>query len=68
MHPNQITSRKAQVEGGAADVFGPESGNVAELAAVDVKLLHAKIGEPTLENELFLEGALSKAGLRSAKR
>jgi transposase len=29
--------------------------------AVDVKSLHAKIGELTLEND-FLEGALTKAG------
>ena len=29
--------------------------------------LHAKIGQLTLEND-FLEGALSKAGLLSAKR
>ena len=35
--------------------------------AVDVKSLHAKIGELTLEND-FLEGALNKAGLLSAKR
>ena len=35
--------------------------------AVDLKALHAKIGELTLEND-FLEGALSKAGLLSAKR
>jgi len=34
---------------------------------VDVKSLHAEIGELTLEND-FLEGALSKAGLLSAKR
>jgi hypothetical protein len=33
--------------------------------AVDVKSLHAKIGELTLEND-FLEGALGKAGLLSA--
>ena len=26
VHPNQITSWKAQLEGGAADVFGPGSG------------------------------------------
>ena len=36
-------------------------------AAVDLKPLHAKIGELTLEND-FLEGALSKAGLLSVKR
>jgi transposase-like protein len=65
VHPNQITSWKAQLEGGAADVFGPGSGPAQ--TAVDVKSLHAKIGELTLEND-FLEGALTKAGLLSAKR
>jgi transposase len=34
---------------------------------VDVKTLHAKIGELTLEND-FLAGALNKAGMLSAKR
>ena len=64
VHPNQITTWKAQLEGGAAEVF--VSGSAAQ-PAVDVKSLHAKIGELTLEND-FLEGALSKAGLLSAKR
>ena len=63
VHPNQITTWKSQLEGGACNVFG--SGN--NTPAVDVKSLHAKIGELTLEND-FLEGALSKAGLLSAKR
>jgi transposase-like protein len=67
VHPNQITSWKAQLEGGAADVFGAGVGNGAAQPAVDVKTLHAKIGELRLEND-FLEGALSKAGLLSAKR
>ena len=65
VHPNQITSWKAQLEGRAADVFGPGAG--AAQPAIDVKSLHAKIGELTLEND-FLSGALSKAGLLSAKR
>jgi transposase-like protein len=65
VHPNQITTWKSQLEGGAADVFG--SGNGAVQRAIDVKSLHAKIGELTLEND-FLEGALTKAGLLSAKR
>src|SRR6476660_2216413 len=60
VHPNQLTSWKAQLEDGAADVFGPGGGNGAEPPAVDVKSLHAKIGELTLEND-FLEGALTKA-------
>jgi transposase len=59
---------EAQLEGGASDVFGPGGGgDGAALPAVDVKSLHAKIGELTLEND-FLEGALTKAGLLSAKR
>ena len=67
VHPNQVTSWKAQLEGSAAGVFGPGSGNAAAQPTVDVKSLHAKIGELTLEND-FLEGALTKAGLLSAKR
>ena len=67
VHPNQITSWKGQLEEGAADVFGSGGSNAAAPLAVDVKSLHAKIGELTLEND-FLEGALSKAGLLSARR
>ena len=66
VHPNQVTAWKAQLEGGAADVFGP-GGSGAAQPAIDVKSLHAKIGELALEND-FLEGALTKAGLLSAKR
>jgi transposase len=65
VHPNQITAWRNQVLEGAAGLFG---GAAAEAApAVDLKVLHAKIGELTLEND-FLAGALSKAGLLSAKR
>ena len=67
VHPNQITTWKAQLQEGAADVFGPSAGNAAAQPAIDVKSLHAKIGELTLEND-FLERALTKAGLLSAKR
>jgi len=61
VHPNQITQWKGQLQEGAADVFGSGGGNGAVQPAVDVKLLHAKIGELTLEND-FLEGALTKPG------
>lgn len=67
VHPNQITTWKAQLESGAAEVFGPSGGSTQATPAIDVKALHAKIGELTLEND-FLEGALTKAGLLSAKR
>ena len=66
VHPNQITAWKSQLEGNASEIFGSGGGTPAT-PAVDVKSLHAKIGELTLEND-FLEGALTKAGLLSAKR
>ena len=67
VHPNQITTWKTQLEGCAADVFVAGSGGSQAAPPVDVKALHAKIGELTLEND-FLEGALSKAGLLNARR
>ena len=48
-------------------MFGAGSSNGASQPAVDVKSLHTKIGELTLENDCS-EGALTKAGLLSAKR
>ena len=66
VHPNQVTAWKTQLEGKAADAFGVGGVGASE-PAVDVKSLHAKIGQLTLEND-FLEGALTKAGLLSAKR
>ena len=65
IHVNQITTWKDQLLQGAADVFG--AGAKPSAPEVDIKSLHAKIGELTLEND-FLEGALGKAGLLSAKR
>ena len=66
VHSNQITSWKSQLLEGAAGVFGQDKNEPKE-AAVDLKGLHAKIGELTLEND-FLSGALTKAGLLGAKR
>ena len=67
IHPNQITQWKAQLLDGAAGVFGSESRSDSQGPAVDLTVLHAKIGELTLEND-FVAGALGKAGLLSAKR
>lgn len=64
VHPTQITEWKQQLLTRAADVFG---GPKPPSEAPDLKTLHTKIGQLTLEND-FLEGAFTKAGLRSAKR
>lgn len=66
VHPNQIAQWKEQLIASAASAFGGDAKAVAA-PTVDVKTLHAKIGELTLEND-FLEGALIKVGLLSAKR
>ena len=65
IHPNQITDWKGQLQERAAQVFGDGTGKAE--AEPDLKTLHAKIGQLTLEND-FLEHALTKAGLLSAKR
>ena len=67
VHPNQITQWRSQLLEGAAGVFGSEAKAEAGAPTIDVKTLHAKIGELALEND-FLAGALGKAGLLSAKR
>jgi transposase len=67
VHPNQIANWKAQLLDGAAGVFGTGAAGPAGAPVVDLKVLHAKIGELALEND-FLAGALSKAGMLSAKR
>jgi transposase-like protein len=67
VHPNQITQWRSQLLEGAAGVFGSEGKPEATAPVIDVKTLHAKIGELALEDD-FLSGALGKAGLLSAKR
>jgi transposase-like protein len=64
VHPNQIVDWKNQLLERAPSVFGADS---AAAPTVDLKELHAKIGQLALEND-FLAGALGKAGLTSAKR
>ncbi len=64
IHPTQITEWKQQLLARAADVFG---GMNPTSDTPDLKTLHAKIGQLALEND-FLEHALIKAGLLSAKR
>jgi transposase-like protein len=65
VHPTQITEWKQRLLARAVDVFGGTTKATSD--APDLKVLHAKIGQLALEND-FLEGALIKAGLLSAKR
>jgi transposase len=76
VHANQIKQFKAiasnrpgrdQLLEGAIGVFGSKARPEPQAPAIDVKTLHAKIGEMTLVND-FLESALGKADLLSAKR
>jgi transposase-like protein len=66
VHANQISDWKDQLLECAAEVF-ERLGGKPSVPAVDIKALHAKIGELTLEND-FLEAALGKAGVPSARR
>jgi len=63
VHQNQIVDWKQQLQEHAPEAFGAKKTS----AEPDIKELHAKIGQLTLEND-FLEGALIKTGRLSARR
>ena len=64
---HNVRKERARILDGAAGVFGSGAASTEARPVVDLKVLHAKIGELALEND-FLAGALSKAGMLSAKR
>ena len=63
VHPGQITAWKLQLAESVANVFGKSPSRDK---GADVKKLHTKIGQLTIEND-FLEGARTKAGRLNAK-
>src|SRR3712207_4837141 len=67
VHPNQIRPGRRCFSKELPGCSGAEARTEPGAPPGDIKTLHATIGELTLTND-FLEGALSKAGLLSAKR
>ncbi|OWT58242.1 IS3 family transposase [Candidimonas nitroreducens] len=65
VHPNQITEWKRQLQERATDVFG-SAGTAASEPPVDLKVLHAKIGQLTLENGFF-RGRAHQGGMAERK-
>ena len=65
LHPNRIIQWKNQLLARATEVFAKSSK--PDDPPIDVNTLHVKVGQLTLEND-FLERALTKAGVLSAKR
>jgi len=63
VHQNLIVEWKQRLLDRIPEVFGSKRST----SGPDIKELHAKIGQLTLEND-FLEGALSKTGRLSARK
>jgi len=53
VQPNQIGQWRSQLLDGAAAVFGPDEAVAKAAPSVDLKGLHAKIGELALENDFL---------------
>ncbi|WP_168253657.1 IS3 family transposase [Rhizobium leguminosarum] len=66
VHANQIKQWKDQLLEGATGVFGDETKAEPAGPTVDVKTLHAKIGELTLEND-FLGRSARQGGIAGRK-
>jgi putative transposase len=64
VHLNQITHWRSQLLEGAAEVFGSEARSAIE-EPIDVKTLHAKIGELTLVNDFCQERSAGRVCCRA---
>ena len=53
VHANQITNWKTRLLEGAAGLFGSDAPRPEAAPTADLTVLHAKIGELTLEKDFF---------------
>lgn len=67
LHANQITQWKNQLVAQAAALFAADGPGRDAAPPVDLRALHAKIGQQTLEID-FLAGALGRLPGPSAKK
>ena len=67
LHANQITQWKSQLVAQAAALFAADGAARDAAPPVDLKALHAKIGQQALEID-FLAGALGRLPGPSAKK
>lgn len=67
VHPNQIKQWRDQLLEGATGVFG-EAAKAEPEPTIDVKTLHAKIGELTLENDFFARRARQGGSVAERKK
>ena len=67
VHATQIAQWQRQLVARAAELFATEGERRADAAPVDVKTLHAKIGQQALELD-FLAHALGRLPAPSGKR
>jgi transposase len=59
VHPNQITKWKKQAKAGVVDSFSGKAKTTVNNHESEVKDLHAKIGQLTIEND-FLQKAFAR--------
>lgn len=59
VHPNQISKWKKQAKEGAVASFSGKIQNAQQANEAQIKELHAKIGQLTIEND-FLQKAFAK--------
>ena len=66
VHPNMITQWKRQAKESLPEVFAKKSSRGSGDHEGEVKSLHAKIGQLTVENDFFVEGLRSMSRDRRA--